>query len=32
MDCDMKSAESDLRFYKLGGDRMNEENEELVVV
>lgn len=32
VDCDMKSAESDLRFYKLGGDRMNEENEELVVV
>lgn len=32
VDCDMKSAESDLRFYKLGGDRMNEENEEFVVV
>ena len=32
VDCDMKSAESDLRFYKLGGDRMSEENEEFVVV
>lgn len=32
VDCDMKSAESDLRFYKLGSDRMSEENEEFVVV
>ena len=32
VDCDMESAESDLRFYKLGGDRMSEENEEFVVV
>jgi GDPmannose 4,6-dehydratase len=32
VDSDLKSAESDLRFYKMGGDRINEENEEFVVV
>ena len=32
VDADLKSAESDLRFFKLGGDRLNEENEEFVVV
>ena len=32
VDSDLKSAEADLRFYKLGGDRLNEENEEFVVV
>ena len=32
VDCDMKSAESDLRFYKMGGDRLSEANEESVVV
>lgn len=32
VDCDLRSAESDLRFCKMGGDRMNEENEEFVVV
>lgn len=32
VDCDLRSAESDLRFFKMGGDRMTEENEEVVVV
>ena len=32
VDCDLRSAESDLRFVRLGGNRMNEENEEYVVV
>ena len=32
VDADLKSAESALRFFKLGGDRLNEENEEFVVV
>lgn len=32
VDCDLRSAESDLRFFKMGGDRMSEENEEAVVV
>ena len=31
VDCDLRSAESDLRFCKMGGDRMSEENEEAVV-
>ena len=32
VDSDLKSAESDFRFSKMGGDRLNEENEEFVVV
>ena len=32
VDSDLKSAESDLRFYKMGGDRLTEEIEEYVVV
>ena len=32
VDCDLRSAESDLRFVRLGGIRMHEENEEYVVV
>lgn len=32
VDSDLKSAEADLHFYRMGGDRLNEENEEFVVV